>query len=79
MTTPVEEIAEQKKRVPPIKHAHCTRCQRGPGEVVALCGSKKRVGERVPLLGEPVIPAGACVVCADMLYKPCLLCGGSAW
>lgn len=79
MTAPAEEIVEERKAAPPVKHAHCTRCQRGPGEVIALCGSKKMTGGPVPLLTGPYVPYDACVVCADLLEKPCLLCGRSAY
>lgn len=80
MTAPAEEAIEQEKRVPPIRHAHCTRCQKGPGEVTALCGSKKVTGGPVPLGNDGLrIPPNACVVCTDLLEKPCLLCGKLAY
>jgi hypothetical protein len=80
VTAAAIQPAEQKQTAPPLKHAHCTLCQKGPGEVIALCGQRKRVGLPTPIpAGRNLIPAHACVVCADLLLKPCQLCGGSAW
>lgn len=79
MLSPAPEVVERKQKAPAIRHAHCTRCQKGPGEVVALCGSKKMTGGPVPLTGPLMIPPDACVVCTELLEMPCLLCGKSAY
>ena len=69
-----QSVAEPvKKKAPPLKHAHCPGCFPAGGNVPTMCGAMKMAP---PLrLRAAVVPAEACVVCAEMVFVPCERCG----
>jgi len=70
----MDGIAERRFTMRPLRHAHCPGCYPEGGELIpTLCGASKTAKPGVTDVTTP--PPDACMVCADLVYIPCKVCG----